>query len=44
MLNNNNKQVVLQYNNNNKDATIDNIKIVVNNSRQECNKFKDNKL
>jgi len=36
LLNNNNKQTILQYNSNNKDITINNIKIIAKNSRQEC--------
>ncbi len=35
MLDNNNKQAILQYNNNNKDAIINKIKKIVNNSKQE---------
>ena len=33
--NNNNRQIDLQYNSNNKNITVDNIKIIVDNSRQE---------
>jgi len=35
LLNNNNKQTILQYNSNNKDIIVNNIKIIANNSRQE---------
>jgi len=35
LLDNNNKQAILQYNNNNKDAIINKIKKIVNNSKQE---------
>jgi len=35
LLNNNNRQTILQYNSNNKNITINNIKIIVNNSKQK---------
>ncbi len=35
MLNNNNKQTILQYNSSNKDIIVDNIKIIANSSKQE---------
>ncbi len=35
MLDNSNKQTILQYNSNNKDTIVDNIKIVANNSKQK---------
>ena len=35
MLNNNNKQTILQYNSSNKDNIVDNIKIIVDNNKQE---------
>ena len=35
MLDNNNRQIILQYKSSNKDVTINNIKIVANNSKQE---------
>jgi len=33
---NNNRQAILQYNSSNKNTTVDNIKIVADNSGQEC--------
>ncbi len=35
LLNNNNRQTILQYNSNNKDIIVDNIDIIANNSKQE---------
>jgi len=35
LLNNNNKQTILQYNSNNKDVIVNNIKIVANNNKQK---------
>jgi len=35
LLDNNNKQAILQYNNNSKDIIVDNIKIIANNCKQE---------
>ncbi len=35
LLDNNNRQTILQYNSNNKNITIDNIKIVVDTSKQK---------
>jgi len=35
LLDNSNKQTILQYNSNNKDTIVDNIKIVANNSKQK---------
>jgi len=35
LLNNNNKQTILQYNSSNKDIIVDNIKIIANSSKQE---------
>ncbi len=35
MLNDDNRQTILQYNNNNKDIIVNNIKIIINDSEQD---------